>query len=130
MSEPKLELDSILDSNSVQRPFKALTIARYALLDLVESPFLGKAKFSVMTVIPSWYVMTAEISDLKKYNSKNVDKLMEAAVEAADTIEDVNFLTDFTKKFLEYMAEVNKVGPDESGDSKMKTKGKKAQTAS
>lgn len=126
MAEPKLELDSILDAPE-QHPFEVLSVARYALLDLVDSPFLGKQPFNLASVIPSWYIMTSGVKELRSFNSKNIDELKARAFEKADTITDMGLLTKFTKAFLAYLDEMNKVAPD--GDGK-ETKGKKAATAS
>ena len=126
MAEPKLELDAILD-NPEQHPFEVLSVARYALLDLVDSPFLGKQSFNLASVIPSWFIMTTNREQLRKYNSKNADELKATAMERADMLTDPAVLTRFTKAFLAYLDEMNKIAPD--GDGK-ETKGKKAATAS
>lgn len=121
MSEPKLAIDAILD-NPEQHTFKPLSVARYALLDLVDSPFVGKQPFNLASVIPSFFIMTAESSDLRKYNSRNVDKLTGDALEFADGISDPKILSNFTKEFLDYMAELNKIAPDSTDDPKVKKK--------
>jgi len=123
MAEPKLELDAILD-NPEQHPFEVLSVARYALLDLVDSPFLGKQSFNLASVIPSWFIMTSNIKDIRGFNSKNIDELKARAVEKADTITDISAMTRFTKAFLAYLDEMNKIAPDATED-----KGKKAESA-
>ena len=64
---------------------------------------------------------------MTRYNSKNADELKATAMERADMLTDPAVLTKFTKAFLAYLDEMNKVAPD--GDGK-ETKGKKAATAS
>ena len=123
MAEPKLELDAILD-NPEQHPFGVLSVARYALLDLVDSPFLGKQPFNLSSVIPSWYIMTSNIKDIRGFNSKNIDELKARAVEKADTITDISAMTRFTKAFLAYLDEMNKIAPDAT-----ENKAKKAESA-
>ena len=123
MAEPKLELDSILDAPE-QHPFEVLSVARYALLDLVDSPFLGKQSFNLASVIPSWYIMTTDREQLRKYNSKNVDELKATAMERADTLTDISAMTRFTKAFLAYLDEMNKIAPDAT-----ENKAKKAESA-
>ena len=119
MAEPKLELDSILDAPE-QHPFEVLSVARYALLDLVDSPFLGKQSFNLASVIPSWYIMTSGVKELRSFNSKNIDELKARAFEKADTITDMGLLTRFTKAFLAYLDEMNKIAPDATEDDKSK----------
>lgn len=119
MAEPKLELDSILDSPE-QHPFEVLSVARYALLDLVDSPFLGKQSFNLASVIPSWFIMTSGVKELRSFNSKNIDELKARAFEKADTITDMGLLTRFTKAFLAYLDEMNKIAPDATEDQSKK----------
>lgn len=120
MAEPKLELDAILDNPEQHPNFEVLSVARYALLDLVDSPFLGKQPFNLASVIPSWYIMTSNIKDIRGFNSKNIDELKARAVEKADTITDMGLLTRFTKAFLAYLDEMNKIAPDATEDDKSK----------
>lgn len=127
MNEPKLELDAILEG---KKSFQKLTIIRYALLDVVDSPFLNKGSFDMLSIIPSWYVMTADIKELSQYSTDSKDKIREAAYQKADEMEDFSEITKFTKDFVEYIQSLSKIAPDSSGDASVETKGKKAPTAS
>ena len=135
MSEPKLELDAILENDETEQPFYPLSIARYALLMLVDSPFFKTQTtpedFSILNILPTWYVMTAETKDLRRYGTKNIGELKERAFEKADTITDPRELARFSKQFVGYLADLMKIAPEASADSdKEQNKGKKAQTVS
>lgn len=84
---PKTALDAVLDEDIMVAGLKIrkITAARYALLELVESPFTDfSKKFSVSNLVPSLYICTAETKDLKGYTSKNIALLQEKAMEWAD----------------------------------------------
>lgn len=62
-----------------------LTLGRYALLELIESPFIfSEKKFSLAEVIPSVFVMTQPISEIAGYGSDSVLELKKKALEWAD----------------------------------------------
>ena len=90
MDNPKAAIDALLESTVQAGALKVypLTVARYALLELIESPLvlLKEKELSVIDVIPSIYVMTAEASTLSKYNSRNLDKLKEDAADGTRNI--------------------------------------------
>lgn len=62
MENPKAAIDALLESTVEAGKLKVypLTVARYALLELVESPLvtLASGKLAVVDVIPSIYIMT------------------------------------------------------------------------
>lgn len=130
MSNPKLAIDALLETKSEldKIPIYPLTVARYALLELVDSPFLGKSEFNYLNIIPTWYVMTKSIDELKGYNSKNIDDLKGKALEESERIK-LSGLVEFTKIFAEKLMEVNKVAPEGQNDGDTQQKGKKVQTA-
>ena len=62
-----------------------LTLGRYALLELLESPFIFTSKkFTLSEVIPSAYVMTQPISDIAGYDSTNIADLRKKSLVWAD----------------------------------------------
>ena len=130
MSNPKLAIDALLETETKigEATLHPLTVARYALLELVESPFLGKSDFSYMDVIPSWYIMTSPIETLKGYTSRSADKLKQDAMEATENAA-LSDLVEFTKAFTEKLVAINKVAPEPSGDANAEKHGKKARTA-
>lgn len=62
-----------------------LTLGRYALLELLESPFMFTSKkFTLSEVIPSAYVMTQPISEIAGYDSTSIADLRKKALVWAD----------------------------------------------
>lgn len=118
-TNPKAAIDALLetektDGNSVV--VQPITMGRYALLELVNSPFItSDSKFSLTNLIPSFYVMTQPIANLKGYNSKNIDKLIENAMEWADEfdVDDSNNLITAIFDKLGLMRKVSPNGTDE-----------------
>lgn len=85
---PKSAIDAILEDDkelkSGLRIFP-ITLGRYALLELVKSPLIDReTKFSTITLIPTFYIMTREVSELKGYNSRNIEQLESDAMEWAE----------------------------------------------
>ena len=91
---PKLALDGILETDSNKSQVKPLTIARYALLELIGSPlvFGTKEHLTLTGIIPTLYVMCAETDELRGWNSSNVEQLKEKAFNWADNQEDVSVI--------------------------------------
>lgn len=79
MDNPKAAIDALLESTVKAGSLEVhpLTVARYALLELAQSPVVvGKGEgedLSVVDVIPTVYIMTAPASALSKYTSRSVD---------------------------------------------------------
>lgn len=77
MDNPKAAIDALLESTVEAGALKVypLTVARYALLELIDSPLvtLESGKLTVVDVLPSIYIMTQEAGSLAKYSSKNTD---------------------------------------------------------
>ena len=70
MDDPVNAIDTLLENDNLTKP---LTIARFALLELVDSPFISTGKeFTVMNIIPSAYIMTHDVKELKGFNSHNI----------------------------------------------------------
>ena len=89
MTNPKTAVDAILDSeNKIDGiTIYPMTLARYALLELVESPFVTpNVKFSISNLVPSFFICCSPIDQLKGINSKNIDKLIPAIMESLGLI--------------------------------------------
>lgn len=120
---PKSAIDAILEDDkelkSGLRIFP-ITLGRYALLELVKSPLIDKdTKFSTIALIPTFYIMTREVSELKGYNSRNIEQLEADAMEWAEnqTIQDSNEILD---ELLQKFNLVQRVKPDVAEDTKKK----------
>lgn len=119
---PKAALDSVLEAEKEAGGLKIwpLTLGRYALLELVESPFVCKdAKFSTYKLIPTFYVMTRSPAELKGYTSGNVDSLVEKAFEWAET-EDIKDSAAIVDELLRKFELVGKVRPEAAEDPSKK----------
>lgn len=109
---PTTALDAILETESNKTSIKPLTIARYALLELAESPLVTQGKKADLNnLIPSLYIMTQDINVLKGYNSTNIDKLVEEAFIWADNFEDLTLINDLIKKIVDKTKQVSEVAP-------------------
>ena len=77
MEDPKTAIDSILETSRIDKASKAevkpLTIARYALLELVKSPFVTQGEeFTVLSIVPTLFIMLNDVEQLRGYTSANV----------------------------------------------------------
>lgn len=120
---PKSAVDAILEEDKKlkngMRIFP-ITLGRYALLELVKSPLVDKdTQFSTMALIPTFYIMTREVSELKGFNSRNVEELEEKAMEWAEnqTMSDSREILD---ELLQKFNLVQRVKPDVAEDTKKK----------
>lgn len=127
MSNPKIALDALLATSGKMISLYPLNVARYALIELLDSPFLGKSEFNFLNVLPTWYVMTTDIKELKRYNSKNIDELKSAALIASESV-NLEDITEFVKIFSESLMELHKMTPEGTEDANKETKGKKVPT--
>lgn len=113
-----LEEDKEIGNNGLR--IYPLTLGRYALLELVKSPLINKeTEFSTLTLIPTFYIMTREVSELKGFNSRNIEELEQKSMEWAETqtIENSNeLLEELVQKFNL----VQRVKPDVEEDTKKK----------
>ena len=90
MDNPKLAVDALLDNDTEVGgvTVRKITAGRYALLELISSPFVDfSKKFTVANLIPSLFICERPAEDLRKYNSKNIDKLEEDALIWAETVD-------------------------------------------
>lgn len=126
MNDPKAAINSILDDETTinSTTVYPITLARYALLELVESPFIGSGKdMSISNILPSLYIMTHDKSELKGITSRNIDKLYEKATEWADDI-GIDTIPEIIKEVIEKVQELMKVAPTSGSDDDEKSKKK------
>ena len=122
MTNPRTAVDAILDSeNKIDGiTIYPMTLARYALLELVESPFVTpNVKFTISNLVPSFFICCSPIDQLKGINSKNIDKLNDRALEWAETLSQ----TAIDKLIPEIMASlglINKLTPQNGEDQSKK----------
>ena len=98
-----------------------ISIGRYALLELVESPFVAKDKdFTLYNLVPTFYIMCSPKENLKGYTRKNIEALVEKSLEWAE-----DFDTSIVSKLIDDVAEslglLKKVQPqaaEKAGESK------------
>lgn len=113
-----LEDDKEIGNNGLR--IYPLTLGRYALLELVKSPLINKeTEFSTLTLIPTFYIMTREVSELKGFNSRNIEELEQKSMEWAET----QTITDSGKILDELLQKFNlvqRVKPDVEEDTKKK----------
>lgn len=90
MTDPIKAIDAALSPAKDVEEIKVypITLARYALLELVKSPFVTASKdFTTIAMIPTIYVCCADTAQLRKYNSSNIDELKQDAITFADNID-------------------------------------------
>lgn len=119
---PKAALDSLLESEKAvgQIEIYPLTLGRYALLELAGSPFVNKdIKFSTMSLLPTFYIMTHSSDELKGYTSSNIDELKAKSFEWADK-KDIGDSAVLIEQLMQKFDLVNKVKPDVTEDTKKK----------
>lgn len=97
-----------------------LTIARYAFLELLDSPFINpEKKFELNSVIPAAFVMSHTPRELRKYNSKNLDVLVADSLEWADAELKLDDVAPLIKAIVSQLQALNKAAPsqDSAGNS-------------
>lgn len=75
---PKAALDAVLEDVKEVGGLKIwpLTLGRYALLELVGSPFTKPgSKLSTASLIPTFWIMTRPPEELKGLTSRSVDDI-------------------------------------------------------
>ena len=121
MTNPKIAVDAILDSEKTINgvTIYPMTLARYALLELVESPFVTpNVKFTISNLVPSFFICCSPIDKLKGINSKNIDKLNDLALEWAETLPQTA-IDKLIPAIMESLGLINKIAPN-SGEDKSK----------
>lgn len=118
MNDPKAAINSILDDETTINSTKVypITLARYALLELVDSPFIGSGKdMSISNILPSLFIMTHDKSELKGITSRNIDKLYDKATEWADNM-GINEIPEIIKEVIDKVNDLMKVAPTSGSD--------------
>ena len=126
MNDPKAAINSILDDETTinSTTVYPITLARYALLELVDSPFIGSGKdMSISNILPSLYIMTHENSQIKGITSRNIDKLYDKATEWADGM-GIDEIPAIIKEVIDKVNELMKVAPTSGQDDDDKSKKK------
>ena len=122
MTNPKTAVDSILDSeNKIDGiTIYPMTLARYALLELVESPFVTpNVKFSINNLVPSFFICCSPIDQLKGINSKNLDELNARALEWAETLPQTA-IDKLIPAIMESLGLIKKLTPQNGEDQSKK----------
>lgn len=113
MDNPKLAVDALLDNDTEVGgvTVRKITAGRYALLELISSPFVDfSKKFTVANLIPSLFICERPAEDLRKYNSKNIDKLEEDALAWAETV-DLDKIGPAVDLILDQFKAIMKISP-------------------
>ena len=124
MTNPKTAIDTILATEKTidDVTIHPITLARYALLELVESPFVTPdTKFTINNLVPSFFICCAKIEDLKGINSKNLDVLNQRALEWAETLPNT-VINKLIPEIMEALGLIKKVSPNTGDDDSKKAK--------
>lgn len=116
MKDPKTVVDAILAEGRAEQTDQVqvfpLTIRRYALLERIGSPFVEpESDFSVNNVIPSAFVMTRTVEQLKKYCTADQKLIREDAFDWAEGLE-LDDVPKMTKIITDQFLAVNKASPE------------------
>ena len=125
MTNPETAINTILATEKTidDITIHPITLARYALLELVESPFVtpGK-KFTINNLLPSFFICCAKSDELKGINSKNLDVLNQRALEWAETLPNT-VIDKLIPEIMEALGLIKKVSPNTGDDESGKEKG-------
>lgn len=103
-----------------------VTIGRWALLELLESPFVMQdVPFTLMNVLPAVYVMAHDFKDLAGYDSHNIADLKKKAITWADEALGMADLSDVISTIVERISVATSAAPQ--GTSGSEEDGKKKQ---
>ena len=125
MTNPETAINTILTTEKAidDVTIHPITLARYALLELVESPFVTPdTKFSIANLLPSFYIMCVPIEKLKGISSKNLEKLNEQALAWAETLPS-KAIDKLIPAIMEELGLIKKVSPNAGDDESGKEKG-------
>lgn len=131
MTDPIKAIDATLSPAKDVEDIKVypITLARYALLELVKSPFVTASKdFTTIAMIPTIYVCCADTAKLRKYNSSNIDELNQDAIAFADNI-DPKKLGTLIKELDSRIRQLLDVAPQIPEDGNVKKTENHEQTA-
>ena len=122
MTNPETAINTILATEKKidDVTIHPITLARYALLELIESPFVtpGK-KFTINNLVPSFFICCAKSEDLKGINSKNLDVLNQRAMEWAETLPNT-VIDKLIPEIMEALGLIKKVSPNSGSDDSKK----------
>lgn len=124
MENPKIAIEAIVDGEKrIGDDLKVypISIGRYALLELVESPFVSKDKdFTLYNLVPTFYIMCNPKENLKGYTRKNIETLVEKSLEWAEDFDTsiVSKLIDDVAESLGLLKKVQPQAPEKAGESK------------
>ena len=125
MTNPETAINTILATEKTIEDvtIHPITLARYALLELIESPFVtpGK-KFTINNLVPSFFICCAKSEELKGINSKNLDVLNQRAMEWAETLPNT-VIDKLIPEIMEALGLIKKVSPNTGDDEQGKEKG-------
>ena len=125
MTNPETAINTILATEKTidDVTIHPITLARYALLELIESPFVtpGK-KFTINNLVPSFFICCAKSEDLKGISSKNLDVLNQRAMEWAETLPNT-VIDKLIPEIMEALGLIKKVSPNTGDDEQGKEKG-------
>ena len=125
MTNPETAINTILATEKTIEDvtIHPITLARYALMELIESPFVtpGK-KFTINNLVPSFFICCAKSEDLKGINSKNLDVLNQRALEWAETLPNT-VIDKLIPEIMEALGLIKKVSPNTGDDEQGKEKG-------
>ena len=120
MDNPKLVLQQIVGNGEADVGTEKtvhifpLTIARYAFLELLDSPFINpEKKFELNTVIPTAFVMSHSVRDLRKYNDKNLSVLVADSLEWADAELKLEDVPELIEANVSQLQALNKAAPSQ-----------------
>ena len=125
MTNPETAINTILATEKTidDVTIHPITLARYALLELVESPFVTPdTKFTINNLVPSFFICCAKSEDLKGINSKNLDVLNQRAMEWAETLPNT-VIDKLIPEIMEALGLIKKVSPNTGDDEQGKEKG-------
>ena len=131
MTDPIKAIDAALSPAKDVEEIKVypITLARYALLELVKSPFVTASKdFTTIAMIPTIYVCCADTAQLRKYDSSNIDELKQDAIAFADNI-DPKKLGSLVKELDTRVRQLLDVAPQIPEDGNVKKTENHEQTA-
>lgn len=114
---PELVVDSVIDSGKEEKceatvKVFPMTIRRYALLEKLDSPFVGgSGDFTIEAIVPAAYVLCTPKDKLREYASSDTKKLIEDAFDWSEELE-VSDLPALVQNLTKQLQAMNKAAPD------------------
>lgn len=122
---PTLVTNTIIDSNKPQEltlPAYPMTIRRYALLEKLDSPFVGgNGEFTVDAIVPAAYIISTPNEKLREYTSEDAKKIRSDAFDWAEQLS-INDLPSLVQNLTKQLQDMNKAAPDPAPASNMTKK--------